>query len=108
MQDVATQKCAYSIGNIMQSAQLNRELPPMHTYNFMPLSECDLKEFAPVVDDICAAGNLQDQLEGFVADAVSRKKAFDEQQLEMQKQQQMQQQNVSQSVVNNQSGLWRW
>lgn len=74
----------------------------MHTYNFMPMSECDLKVFAPVVDDICSAGNLQAQLEGYIADANNRKRVYDDEQKRLAQQQQQQQaQDVSQSVVNN-------
>lgn len=60
--DLADQNSAYSISNILQSAQLNRELPPMKSYNFTPIENQDLSRITPIMDDLCMAGNLQSQL----------------------------------------------
>lgn len=70
--DRVSDEPAYSLSNILQSAQLNRPLPPMHTYNFSSPKDVKAMDIPVVVDDICYAGNLQAQLDEAVNNAKAR------------------------------------
>lgn len=70
--DRVSDEPAYSLSNILQSAQLNRPLPPMHTYNFSDPKDVKAMDIPVVVDDICYAGNLQAQLDDAVTNAKAR------------------------------------
>lgn len=70
--DRVSDEPAYSLSNILQSAQLNRPLPPMHTYNFSDPKDVKAMDIPVVVDDICYAGNLQAQLDDAVSNAKAR------------------------------------
>lgn len=93
--DRVSDEPAYSLSNILQSAQLNRPLPPMHTYNFSDPKDVKAMDIPVVVDDICYAGNLQAQLDEAVSNAKSRVQQHYEETLKAQ-------QNVPQSDPNTQ------
>lgn len=93
--DKVSDEPAFSLSNILQSAQLNRPLPPMHTYNFSDPKDVKAMDIPVVVDDICYAGNLQAQLDEAVSNAKARVQQHYDETLNAQ-------QYVSQSTTNTQ------
>lgn len=91
--DMVSSDPAYTLSNILQSAQLNRPLPPMRSYNFSSVKDLQSTDIPVVVDDICFAGNLQAQLDVSINNAKQRYKD-DLNSLALQAQQAQQQQFV--------------
>lgn len=92
--DMVSSDPAYTLSNILQSAQLNRPLPPMRSYNFSSVKDLQSDDIPVTVDDICFAGNLQAQLDASITNAKQR---YKDDLADMYQQQQQQQQSDSQS-----------
>lgn len=72
LKDMVSSEPAYTLSNILQSAQLNRPLPPMRSYNFSSVKDLQSTDVPVTVDDICFAGNLQAQLDVSIQNAKAR------------------------------------